>query len=59
MVLLANSITQSDIPETVLNTATKTLDAVANPSKENILEVVKILTSHIRKAFQSKLKTEC
>lgn len=48
-------ITESDLPETVLNVATKTLESVANPSKENILEVVKVLIPHVRKAFQSKL----
>ena len=53
----AIGITESDLPETVLNVATKTLETVANPSKENILEVVKVLIPHVRKAFQSKLES--
>ena len=51
-------ITESDLPENVLNVATKTLETVANPSKENILEVVKVLIPHVRKAFQSKLESK-
>ena len=54
----AIGITESDLPETVLNVATKTLETVANPSKENILEVVKVLIPHVRKAFQSKLESK-
>ncbi len=54
----ALEITESDLPETVLNVATKTLETVANPSKENILEVVKVLIPHVRKAFQSKLESQ-
>lgn len=54
----AIGITESDLPENVLNVATKTLETVANPSKENILEVVKVLIPHVRKAFQSKLESK-
>jgi hypothetical protein len=50
-------ITQSDLPENVLNVATKVLDSVENPSKENILEAVKILIPSVKKAFYSKLKS--
>ena len=54
----AIGITESDLPETVLNVATKTLETVANPSKENILEVVKVLIPHVRKAFQATLESK-
>ena len=53
----AIGITQSDLPENVLDIATKTLESIADPSKENILSVVRILLPHVKKAFYSKLKS--
>lgn len=53
----AIGVTESDLPANVLDIATKTLESVADPSKENILGVVRMLLPHVKKAFYSKLKS--